>query len=108
MTINLRALVDPTQQSGVPGGAELLEFSEAVIGPDRERLDAARDVLALTLSPAAVSGAAAIAGNFSKNDRIANGCGIPVDSIVMNITEDIRADLGLNDFRSAINTFKYM
>ena len=107
MTINLRALVDPTQDSGVPGGAALLEFSEAVIGPDRERLDAARGVLALTLSPAAVSAAAAIAGNFSKNDRIANGCGIPVDSIVMNITEDIRADLGLNDFRSAINTFKY-
>ena len=108
MTINLRALVDPTQESGVPGGAALLEFSEAVVGPDRERLDEARDVLALTLSPAAVSAAAAIAGHFSKNDRIANGCGIPVDSIVMNITEDIRADLGLNDFRSAINTFKYL
>ena len=66
MTINLRALVDPTQESGVPGGAALLEFSEAVIGPDRGRLDAARDVLALTLSPAAVSGAAAIAATSRK------------------------------------------
>jgi len=108
MTINLRSLVDPSQDSGVPGGAELLEFSEAVIGPDLARLDAARDALARTLSPATVSGAAAVAGNFSKNDRIANGCGIPIDSMVMNITEDIRADLGLNDFRSAVNTFKHM
>ena len=55
MTINLKALVDPSQESGVPGGAELLEFSEAVIGQGRERLDAARGALALTLSPAAVS-----------------------------------------------------
>ena len=108
MTINLRSLVDPSQDSGVPGGAELLEFSEAVIGPDLARLDAARDALARTLSPATVSGAAAVAGNFSKNDRIANGCGIPIDSMVMNITEDIRADLGLNDFQSAVNTFRHM
>ena len=107
MIINLRALVDPSQESGVPGGAELLEFSEAVIGTDRSRLDTARDALADALSPATVSGAAAIAGNFSKNDRIANGCGIPIDTMVMNITEDIRADLGLNNFRSAVNTFKH-
>ncbi|MAI11759.1 MAG: hypothetical protein CBD27_07025 [Rhodospirillaceae bacterium TMED167] len=101
-------LVDPSQDSGVPGGAELLEFSEAIIGPDRARLDAARDALKHALSPATVSGAAAIAGNFSKNDRVANGCGIPSDPMVMNITEDIRADLGLNNFRSAVNTFKHL
>ncbi len=108
MNINLMALVDPTQDTGVPGGAELLEFSEAVISNDRARLDKARDAVAKTMSPATVSGAAAIAGNFSKNDRIANGCGIPVDDMVMKITEDIREDLGLNDYRSAINTFKHM
>ena len=108
MNINLLALIDPTQNTGVPGGAELLEFSDAVIGPDRDRLDKARDSLANVLSPESVTGAAAIAGNFSKNDRVANGCGIPVDPLVMKITEDIRADLGLNDFRSAVNTFKHM
>ena len=108
MNINLKALVDPTQDTGVPGGAELLEFSDAVIGNDRARLDKAREAVAQAISPATVTGAAAIAGNFSKNDRVANGCGIPVDAMVMKITEDIRADLGLNEFRSAVNTFKHM
>ena len=55
----------------------------------------------------AVSGAASVAGNFSKNDRIANGLGIPVDPMVLKATEDIRTELGLNDMGSAVNTFRH-
>ena len=54
-----------------------------------------------------MTAAAAIAANFSKNDRIANGAGIPVDTMVLKITEDIREQLGLNDYRSAFNTFRH-
>ena len=92
---------------GVPGGDELLAFAEAVIAPDRAALDKARTALAETLGPPAISAAAAIAANFTKNDRIANGCGIPVDPLVLKATKDIREQLGLNNFRSAENTFRH-
>jgi len=85
----------------------LLEFAEAVIGPDRARLDAARNALAETLSRPTVTGASAIAGNFSKNDRIANAIGIPVDPNDLQPTKEMRAQLGLNDFKSAQNTFRH-
>jgi hypothetical protein len=91
----------------VPGGSQLLEFAAAVIGTDPDRLNTARRALSEALSPATVTGAAAIAGNFSKNDRIANAIGIPVDPDDLGPTREIRARLGLNDFRSAMNTFRH-
>jgi len=91
----------------VPGGELLLAFADAVIGADPAALDSARSALAEELGPAAVSAAAAVAANFTKNDRIANGLGIPVDAIAMAGHEDLREQLGLNDFRSAVNTFRH-
>ena len=85
----------------------MLEFAEAVIGPDRARLDDARAALAENVGRATVAGAAAIAGNFSKNDRIANAIGIPLDQSDLQPTREMRAQLGLNDFRSAMNTFRH-
>ncbi len=78
-----------------------------MIGTDRVRLDTARAALAQAQSPATVTGAAAIAGNFSKNDRIANAIGIPVDQRELEPTREVRAQLGLDDFASAQNTFRH-
>jgi len=100
--------VRPEQDIGVPHGNLLLTFAEAVIGTDRASLDAARATLAEALGPAAISGASAIAGNFTKNDRVANALGIPVDPPVLKGTEDLREQLGLNDYASAQNTFRHM
>jgi hypothetical protein len=91
----------------VPGGTELLIFAEALISSDRAALDKARNDLADVLGPTAIPAAAAIAANFTKNDRIANGCGIPSEPMMLKATKDIRAQLGINDFRSAVNTFKH-
>ena len=91
----------------MPGGELLLAFADAVIGADPAALDSARSALAEELGPAAVSAAAAVAANSTKNDRIANGLGIPVDAIAMAGHEDLREQLGLNDFRSAVNTFRH-
>lgn len=107
MDVNLRALIDPSIDVGVAGGAALLDFSDTLLGPNRVALDRARTRLAQELGLPAVAGAAAVAANFSKNDRIANGCGIPIDPAILKITKDIRADLGLNEFRSAKNTFQH-
>lgn len=91
----------------MPGGSELLEFAEAIISTDRARLDAARRSLAERLSPATVTGASAIAGNFSKNDRIANALGIPADLKNTESAREIRAKLGLDEFKSARNTLRH-
>ena len=107
LDINLDALIEPGLDIGVPGGSELLRFSEAVVGTDRWALDAARDALENVLGSAAIPAASAIAANFSKNDRIANGLGIPHDPVMMKATKDIREQLGLNSYLSAINTLKY-
>lgn len=47
----------------------------------------------------------AIAANFSRNDRIANGRGIPVDPMVLKAIADICARPRLDDYRSAVDTF---
>ena len=99
--------MQPDLDSGVPGGAELLIFSEALIGADSRALDAARTALENVLGAAAIPAASAVAANFSKNDRIANGLGIPHDPVMVKATKDIREQLGLDNFRSAINTLKY-
>lgn len=91
----------------MPGGRELLAFAEAVIGTDGDLLDSARIRLARALSPATVTAASAIAGNFSKNDRLANALGIPADGIDLDATAELREQLGLNDFRSAQNTLRH-
>ncbi len=91
----------------MPGGREILAYSDAVIGPDRSVLDRARLDLAGAVGPKAVPAAAAIAGNFTKNDRIANGIGIPSELPMLRNSRDIRAELGINEFRSAANTRKH-
>ena len=100
-------MIDPKQDSGVPGGKEILAFADAVVGPDRAALDQARLDVAKALGPAAVPAAAAIAATFTKNDRIANGTGIPSELPMLRNSKDIRAELGLNEFRSAVNAFRH-
>ncbi len=105
-TFNVAALVRPSEDVGVEGGDVLLAFADAVVGNDRGKLDQVRAELARRLGPAAVLAAANIAANFTKNDRIANGLGIPMEQPAMKPTEDLREDMGLNDYRSAANTLR--
>ena len=91
----------------MPGGPELLAFSDAVLGKDRDQLDQVRQALHDSLGPKAVVAAAAIAATFSKNDRVANACGIPSELRMLRNSKEIRRALGLNHFRSAANTKKH-
>ena len=91
----------------MPGGKALLAFADAVIGPDRTALDRARLDVAKAVGPAAVPAAAAIAATFTKNDRIANGSGIPSELRMLRNSKEIRAELGINEFRSSANTFRH-
>ncbi|MEM7540406.1 MAG: hypothetical protein AAF384_02345 [Pseudomonadota bacterium] len=104
--VNLEAIIDPRQSTGVPGGDELLAFANGVVGNDTEALDSAREKLASALGAEAVSAASLIVGNYSRNDRAANAIGIPMEPMFLEMSEDFRERLGINEFTSAANSLK--
>ena len=101
-------MIDRELDIGFPGGNELLDFSDALLGSKKSELDTARLALLQSLGAAAVSAAAIIAATFTKNDRVANGTGIPAEPRMMEGNDDIRELLGLNNYKSAINTYRHM
>lgn len=105
--MNPLALVHPHLDSGVPSGRVLSDFVDALVGTDIAVLNAAREAVVRELGPAALTGAAAVAANFTKNDRLANGLGIPIDDMMFKTTVELREELGLNAYPSAINTFRH-
>ena len=101
---NLKALIDPSVPSGIPEGQVLLAFCDALLEAEVDELDASREALLEALGAAGLLGAVAIASNFSRNDRIANATGIPLEADFVKQSEDFRQALGINDFKSARNT----
>ncbi len=104
LKVDLRALVDPAVDPGVPGGRELIAFTDAITATDPAGLAVAREALVAALGEAAVMPAAIICANFSRNDRLANAIGIALDPPVLAATEDLRAELGINGYPSAANS----
>ena len=102
--IDLHAAVHANTENGVPHGALLNTFVEAVLGTDETQLDTARNAVVAALGPAALVDAAAIVATFMQMDRIADATGIPLDDFVVDATNDFREDLGLHNFASAQNT----
>ncbi len=102
--IDLYAAVNASTENGVPQGALLNAFAEAVLGRDDAELDAARNAVVEALGPAALVDAAAVIATFMQMDRIADATGIPLDDFLANATSDFREDLGLHAFGSARNT----
>ena len=43
----------------------------------------------------------AVAANFEMMTRIADGTGTPLDAGTVSVSEEIRSDLGINDYTSA-------
>ena len=97
-------MVDDQVNTGVDFSTELTTFASAVLGTDINALNAARQNLADKMGAGAVVSASIIAGVFSLLDRAANGIGINVEPMVLNPSEDFRAELGINAFPSAVNT----
>ena len=89
---------------GVPSGESLIAFADALVGRDDQALAAAREQLRTNLSVAVMIDASGVASNFQRMVRIADGTGIPLDDPMQVMSEDVRADLGINDFVSASNS----
>ena len=103
-TLELAAIVDPEKVLGIAGDKTLLQFADAVIGNDPAVLESARVQLLANLGEDALIGAAAVVANFSRNDRIANACGIPLEPDFVNQGMDIVDTLDLRRFYSAQNS----
>ena len=100
------AITTPGVESGVEHGALLLEFSDAVMGNDRARLERAREALRATLGDAGFHEAAATAANFNQMDRIADATGIPLDPGSRAPMSELGRLIGSDRFASAKNTLQ--
>ena len=83
---------------GIPHGATLMEFAEAVLGRDETVLDLARRAVIDALGPAALGDTAGIVATFNAIDRVADATGIPLENPQIEATEDMRRDLGIDAF----------
>ena len=99
-TINGTAAGD----GGIPHGQLLVSFADAILGDDVALLDQVRAEVLAEMGEAALIDAAAVAGLFNAIDRVADSCGIPLEDAKAEASEDIRADLGVNDYISVYNS----
>ena len=85
---------------GVPGGARLAAFAEAVVGDDERALADARDAVRDSLGAAALVDSCGIAATFNAIDRVADATGIPIDEARIEPSADLRRQLGIDRFPS--------
>ncbi|MEM7466449.1 MAG: hypothetical protein AAF387_06135 [Pseudomonadota bacterium] len=97
-------MTDRALDLGLENGQVLLNFADACVGNDLAALNETRAELVAKMGSGALVEAAAIAGNFSMNDAAANAIGIPMESMILDDSEDYRQELGINDYPSAQNT----
>ena len=90
--------------SGVAHATELLAFTEAVMGSDDAELTRRRAAVQAVLSPDSYVDVAAIIAAFNVVDRVADATGIPLDEMMVAMSGDVRAELGLARFTSAANS----
>jgi hypothetical protein len=83
---------------GIPSGELLVEFAEALVGSDDERLARARAELSERLGAKGLVDAAAVVGFFNAIDRVADATGIPLDPERLEATADFRTQLGIDGF----------
>ena len=97
---DLRAVTEGSKlgDAGIPHGERITGFAEAAVSGDSAQLATARDSLRDAVGSAGLVDAAAVVGNFQRMVRIADGTGISVDGVVRTLSEDFRAQLGLEDY----------
>lgn len=76
----------------------MIEFAEAVLGDDDARLDAARTAILEAIGADAVVDSAGVAGLFNAIDRIADSTGAPLEADKAEMTEALRAEIGIDAF----------
>ena len=105
-SIDFDGLTDPscTEIKGVPNSRELLQYANACMGVEGADLEAARQALADSMGSAAMVDTAGVVSNFQRMVRIADATGIPTDGPMQVMSEDLREQLGINQYVSAANS----
>lgn len=83
---------------GVPAGAELAAFAEALLGADTDILDNAIQALRNSVGDEGWVDAAGVAATFNAIDRLADSTGIPLEEKKAELSADFRNAIGLNAF----------
>ena len=101
--VDLNAVTKAGHDAGefIEGSAELVAFAEAMVEGSPEDVVRARSELIDRLGAEKFVRAAGVVGNFQRMVRIADATGIPLDGMVMALTEDFREGLGVNTFDGA-------
>ena len=90
---------------GVEFGPELMKFAESVASGNEDDLEQARQALLTAAGPEVLVDAAGVAANFQRMVRIADAAGIPVDDMEIGLGKEVRAQLDLDKFATAQNSF---
>ena len=98
---DLSAITAGTGDAGLPYGAELVAFTEAIAGFDDEALRSAREALVAATSEAFMIDAAAVAANFEMMTRVADGTGARFPDEPDGHRAGLTDTLGIGDFTSA-------
>ena len=93
-----------TENSQIPHSELLIALAEAVVAADESELELLRARAALEMGEEQLVDAVAVAGNFMRMVRIADGTGIPLDKPMMQMSQDFRSDIGIDKFAGANNT----
>ena len=101
--IGMEGVMDDSEESQVPDGVLLGEFTEAVVRRDPD-LAKVRERVVEAMGPEAMVDAAAVVANFQRMVRIADGIGIPIDESWRGYSAELREDLGVEEFASSANT----
>jgi len=106
--VDLRAITDSEAavESAIPGAEALVAFANATLGADEAAITKARDRVREELGTEALVDAAGVIGNFERMVRIADGIGIPLDTVVNVGTESIRQELGIDEYVTGERTAK--
>ena len=107
--IDLDGMTDPAckEIKGIPHSQVLMKFTNAFMSNDKQALAAARDTLVNEMGAAAMIDAAAVASNQQRMVRIADGTGIPLESMgdeMDAMVEEMNEQLGINEYVSAANS----
>lgn len=86
---------------GIPHGAPVIEFAEALLAGDPARLERARGAIIARMGSAALVDCAAVAGLFNAIDRVADATGAPLEEEKAADTASLRTEIGIDVFDAA-------
>lgn len=103
-TFDYTAITGAGGEMGVPDGALLMAFADAVLATDDSRLAAVQDRIRRELGDAVLVDSACVAGFFNAIDRVADSTGTPVEDDKAAATVDLRRAMGIDSFTGTRRT----